>query len=214
MLKGKSSNRYITLLPGHWIELELTKAKRIPGKQYFNWGMHFFKGAGKIAGNVTNLQEGLYTVNLPEVKKRLAGNLTMYAYGLELYFKYICLVSEPENYLCAEVENDAKMVEPGMKITVTLKLKEPCEDVTCVMLRDLGEGPYPFPINGRNTVDLKPVNGDFKLWRAVIEVKKYPNSKTGKGTGKRAVMLRAKVLGGKLDVPLVTYIPAGFKDVK
>ena len=214
MLKGKSSNRYVTLLPGHWIELELAKAKRIPGKNYFNWGMHFFKGAGKIAGNVTNLQDGLYTINLPEVKKRLEGHLTMYAYGLELYFKYIRLVSEPENYLCATVENDARMIEPGMKITVTLKLKEPCEDVTCVMLRDLGQGPYPFTINGSNTVELKPVNGDFRLWRAVVEVKKYPGSKSGKGTPKRAVMLRAKVLGGKLNVPLVTYIPAGFKDVK
>ena len=52
-------------------------------------------------------------------------------------------------------------------------------------------------IDGKNTVDLKPVSGDLKLWRAEIEVEKYPMTRP-KDTLKRSVMLRANVLGGKL----------------
>ena len=212
IITGKSSNRYIKLLPKHWIELDLVKYRRLPGQKYFNWGFYFHRGPGKIAGNVSTFQEGLYTINLPDVTKRLEGAMALYCYGSSLHFKYIRLTPEPENYLCATVENNASMIRPGMKITVTLKLKEPCEDVTCTMTRDVGQGPWPFHINGKNTVELKPVNGDSKLWRAEIEVKKYPMTRP-KDTPKRSVMLRANVLGGKLNVPLITYIPAGFKTV-
>lgn len=209
--RGKSSNHYVKLLPKHWIEMEVVKAKRLPGKNYFNWSLHYFKGVGKIAGDVTTIQEGLYTIYLPEVQKALEGPMAMYCYGLEMHFKYIRLTPEPENYLCATVEGNPAMVEPGSKITVTLKLKEPCEDVTCKMMRDLGQGLSPFAINGKDTLELKPVNGDFKLWQAVIDVQNYPSG--DKETGKRSVMLRANVLGGKLDTPIITYIPAAFRKI-
>ena len=87
IITGKSSNRYINLLPKHWIELDLVKYRRLPGKKYFNWGIYYHRGPGKIAGNVSTFQDGLYTINLPDVTKRLEGPMVLYCYGSSLHFK-------------------------------------------------------------------------------------------------------------------------------
>ena len=52
------SNKYITLQPKHWIQFELVRAKRLPEKNYFNWSLYFFKGVGRIAGDVNTFPEG------------------------------------------------------------------------------------------------------------------------------------------------------------
>ena len=196
-------------MPKHWIELELVKINKMPNYNHYSWSMNFFRGVGKICGNAALLQEGLYTVNLPEVTKNLEGPMTIYSYGLEMQFKYIRLVREPENYLGATVEGKSAMIEPGSKIIVTLKLKKPCESVTCKMSRDMGLVITPFQINGSDTIDLKPVQGDLSLWQTVIEVKNYSFSE--REIEKRSVMLQANIKGGKLDTPIISYFPAAFR---
>lgn len=209
LYRGKNSNHYIKLIPKHWIELELVKVKKLPDYNYYSWSMNFFRGVGKICGNAAIFNEGLYTVNLPEVTKNIEAPMTMFSYGLEMQFKYIRLVREPENYLCATVEGNSAMVAPGSKIIVTLKLKEPCKEVVCKMIRDLGQSSAPFSINESDTIELKPVHGDFSLWQAVINVKNYSFSE--REIGKRSVMLQAVIQGGKINTPIITYIPAAFR---
>ena len=207
--RGKNSSHYIKLIPRHWIELELAKANRLPDNNIYKWGMYFFRGVGMICGNANTIQEGLYTINLPDITREIEAPMAMYNYGLEMHFKYIRLVREPENYLSATVEGNPSVIEPHKKIIVTLKLKEPCEDVTCKMMRDQGQGLTPFSINGSDAIELKPVQGDFSLWQAIIDVKNYSFSE--KDIEKRSVMLRADIIGGKFDKPIITYIPAAFR---
>ncbi|MBQ7177094.1 MAG: hypothetical protein IJS08_06735 [Victivallales bacterium] len=209
LYRGKNSNRYIKLMPKHWIVLKLMKINKMPNYKQYNWSMNFFRGVGKICGNNNLLQEGLYTINLPEVTKNTEGPMTIYSYGLEMQFNYIRLVREPENYLSATVEGNSAMIEPGSKIIVTLKLKEPCKEVTCKMIRDIGHSSTPFSINEKDTIELKPVQGDLSLWQAVINVKNYSFSE--RELGKRSIMLQADIQGGKINTPIITYIPAAFR---
>ncbi len=209
LYRGKLSNRYIKLMPKHWIVMKLMKINKLPNYKQYSWSMNFFRGVGKICGNAALLQEGLYTINLPEVTKNTEGPMTIYSYGLEMQFKYIRLVREPENYLCATVEGKSAMIEPGSKIIVTLKLKEPCESVTCKMLRDMGLVVTPFQINESDTIELKPVQGDLSLWQTVINVKNYSFSE--REIEKRSVMMLANIKGGKLDTPIISYFPAAFR---
>ncbi|MBR6373669.1 MAG: hypothetical protein IKS20_10845 [Victivallales bacterium] len=209
LYRGKNSNRYIKLMPKHWIVLKVAKVNKMQNYNQSSWNMNFFRGVGKICGNAALLQEGLYTINLPEVKKNIEGPMTIYSYGIELEFKYIRLVRDPENYLGATVEGNSAMIEPGSKIIVTLKLREPCESVTCKMSRDTGLVVAPFQINGSDTIELKPVHGDLSLWQTVINVKNY--SFTEREMGKRSVMLMANIKGGNLNTPIISYFPAAFR---
>ena len=210
VIKGHLS-RYLTLKPGTWLVFELVKAERQDPKKYTNWSIHCFdkRYSGGIVGNVSQIPTGLYTIRFSDLKTSVWTALRFYDYNLNLTFRYIKLVNEPENSLGAEVPEGKALLYPGDKFSIVLKLKEPCEDVTCQLMLDTGTGPRPFSINGTDTVELKPADKDGKIWKAEITLKNFAQQK--KPVNARSVRIKATVLGGKLETPIYGTIPAGFR---
>ncbi len=204
VLKTQAAHQ-LTLHPGAWLVFELADAKMIEQNKYTAWSLHCHKEKyGYIVGGVHNMPLGLYTIKMTDLEKPITGGVIFYNYNLHLTFKYVKMVQEPENSLCAIVPEGKKILEVGDKITIVLKLKEPCEDVSCKLFQDR----YPFSLNGTDAVDLKAVDDDCKIWQADITIKSYHSKRP---VGMRGIRIKASVLGGKLDMPIYGVIPAAFK---
>ena len=201
------ASRHLTLLPDHWLVVDLTSVKSLPHK-YHAWSLYIPKPFDcKLIGNVTNPPTGLYTMQLPEIKEKTVSSVVLYNYNMELTFKYIKLVKEPENSLGIEFKGGKDNIEVGDTFKVVLKLAKPCEDVTCKILSDVGTGPNPYSINGKDNIELKAQDKDGKVWTATVNVKSL---QTAANLKKRAIMLKATLLGSDLNKPIFTYIPYSF----
>ena len=205
------ATRSMTLEPGQWLVFEMLSSKHLPTGKYHAWSLHFRnKAIGKLAGNVTTVPTGLFTMQLPDIKTKLTEFMTFYNYNMELTLKYIKLVKEPENYIGVEVEGGKDRIEVGDTFKVTLKLAEPCEDVTCKIMADTGSGINAYSINGKDNIELEAQDDDCKIWTATAKVKSLPPTTAKKKYYKRSVMLKATVLGSKFSTPIYTYIPYAF----
>lgn len=205
------AGRYLTLEPGQWLVFELLSAKHLPSGKYHAWSMHCRKdGIGKLGGNVINAPAGLYTLQMPDVKTKFNSAMTFYNYNMELTFKYIKMVKEPENYIGVELEPGKDRIQVGDTFKVILKLAQPCEDVTCKIMTDIGSGIGAYSINGKDNIELEAQDDDCKLWTATVTVKSLPPTTPKKKYGKRSVMLKASILGSKFSTPIYTYIPYAF----
>ena len=195
----------MTLHPGAWLVFDLTEAKTVEQHKYTAWSIHCHKEKyGYIVGSGHNVPLGLYTIKISDLDKPLTAGVIFYNYNLHMKFKYVKMVNEPDNSLCAIVPEGKKTLEVGDKITIVLKLKEPCEDVSCKLFQDR----FPFSINGTDAVELKAMDDDCKIWQADITIKSY---KSKRAVGMRGIRIKASVLGGKLDTPIYGVIPAAFK---
>ena len=205
------ASRYLALRPDTWLVFELVSAERQETKKYTSWSIHCFDKnySGGIIGNVSQIPVGLYTIRISGLEKPVWSALRFYDYNLDLSFRYIKLVKDPDNSLGAEVPEGKTLLYPGDKFTVVLTLKDPCEDVTCKLMLDTGTGPRPFSVNGTDTVELKPTDKDGRIWKAEITLKNFSRQK--KPVNARAVRIKATVLGGKLETPIYGNIPAGFR---
>lgn len=205
------TSRYLSLKPDTWLVFELVKAERRDAKKYTSWSIHCFDKnyVGSIVGNIGQIPIGLYTIQITGLEKPIWTALRFYDYNLDLTFRYIKLVKDPENSLGAEVPKGKKLLYPGDKFTIVLTLKDPCEDVTCKLMHDVGRGARPFSVNGTDTVELKPVDKDGRIWKSEITLKNFAQQK--KPLNARSVRIKATVLGGKLETPIYGVIPAGFR---
>ncbi|MFA6931181.1 MAG: hypothetical protein WCT05_12720 [Lentisphaeria bacterium] len=206
---GSTVQRYFSLKPDHWLVFELAKAEPLGGPStYHAWSLFYpVKGIAVLLNNVTTIETGLFTIRLSDLDKAYCKAGTIYAYNLNLHFKYIQLEKNPENSLCAEIEENKTMLKPGDKFRIVLKLKEPCEDVSCKLEYNFGRYPIPFVLNGTDSVELKPADKEGKLWTADITIQNY---KTRHEISKRSVTIKVVVLGGKLGIPIYGKIPAAF----
>ncbi|MBO4514019.1 MAG: hypothetical protein J5746_14780 [Victivallales bacterium] len=203
-LKSQATRRLL-LQPDAWLVFELAKAEIVEPGKYTMWSMHVHTDKyGYIVGSDHQVPLGLHTIKLNSLTKPMTTGVIFYNYNLNLYFKYIKLVTEPENSLCAIVPEGKTVLEVGDKITILLKLKEPCEDVSCKLMQNR----FPFSLNGTDAVDLKAVDDDCKIWRADITIKSYQSKRP---VGMRGIRIKASVLGGKLNMPIYGVIPAAFK---
>ena len=211
LIKNHASH-CLTLEPGTWLVVDLVKAEKIVANRYTCWSIYSFdkRCHGGFAGNVGQIPVGLYTIQITGLEKPVWTALRFYDYNLNLTFRYVKLVKNPENSLGAEIPDGKKILCPGDKFTIVLSLKDPCEDVTCKLMIDTGTGPRPFAINGTDTVELKPADKDGKIWKAEITLKDFARQK--KPVDARAVRIKATVLGGKLETPIFGAIPASFQE--
>ena len=205
------ATRYITFEPGQWLVFDMTSVKSLPTGKYHAWSLHLPKPlACKLAGNVTNPPAGLYTIQLPDIKEKKCFPMRFYNYNMELAFKYIKQVKAPENCLGVEYEGGKNRIEVGDTFKVVLKLAEPCEDVTCKVLFDVGRGINAFSLNGKDSIELEAQDDDCKVWTATVNVKSLPKPGPKDNFYKRSVMLKVSVLGSKFTTPIYTYIPYAF----
>ena len=201
---GSNCSKYLTVQPGAWFTFELDSVRRTGKATDYHAWIASFPEVGKLGGNVTNIQPGIYTLHLPEVTKKIRRAAQFHVFGAELDFRYMRLESAPENSLEVIVPPGQDSLKAGGKFRIELRLKEPCEDVSCRLLHEYGRGPVPLPVNGTDSVDLKAVDEDGRVWAADVEIKTV---KSPRRILKRAAMVKVTVLGGKLDKPVFTLFP-------
>ncbi|MBQ6597057.1 MAG: hypothetical protein IJH79_05845 [Lentisphaeria bacterium] len=201
---GSNCTKYLTVKPGMWLTFELDAVRRT-GKPsaYHAWSISYPK-LGKLAGNVSNIPTGLYTIHLADAGQKMTKAAQFYVYNGELDFRYMRLESAPENSLEVIVPEGRDSLKAGDKFRVELRLKDPCEDVSCKFLHEYGRGPVPLAVNGTDSIDLKAVDDSGKFWAAEVEIKAV---KSPRRILKRAAMVKVTVLGGKLDKPVFTSFP-------
>lgn len=194
---------YRAIRPNTWITFEISKVEKLPGNQlYYAWTFAYPRYT-LLAGHVTNFPEGLYTLRLSELKAPMEQAISLYNYNLRLHFKYLRLETEPENSL--DVDTGGKTeIKVGDTLVFTLKLKEPCEDLATKLFYETGQGIVPFKLNGISTLDFKPIDESCKVWKATVKIASLKPDKLDT----RKILVKVSVLGGKLDTPIFTNVPA------
>ena len=194
--------------PGYpWLEVEVDGFLRNekPGaKCYHAWSVRGAKMAG-LVGGVTYPQVGLYTIRMQTPAKRMNDYLHIYDYNFDIGFRKLRNVKRPPNCLSATAGGD--VIAPGSEIEIDLELAEPCEDVVAEFRYDAGHGggAEPFKVNGSSQVELKAADSTLRRWTARIPIKSCKNAKA------RRVFVKCTVIGGALDLPILTNFAQAFK---
>lgn len=195
--------------PEHpWVTFRLDRAGWVtnPKWQYHAWGSAFHvpgsKVGGKLGGEVLSPQLGVYVQKLP-VTGAIVGTWERHGFNFDLDFGYMRVCASPAHRLEVCAVGNKETIVPGDKIAIRLSLDDPCEDVTCRLVKP-GAGPTPFMLNGSDSVVLEPQDETGRVWGAVVTVASCEKA------AMRAVGVKCVLLGGTLDVPLYTVVPFGF----
>ena len=128
---------------------------------------------------------------------------------LSLYMK---MVKKPDNYIAVTGDfASGKAIQPGDKVKFTVYLKESAEEVSLKLIYK--KWLYTIKVNGNELVELTPEDKDQKIWSAEVPVKSLKCSK-GSSFKKGEILLRAVVLGGKVNTPLWSVLQYPFESKK
>ena len=176
-----------------WLVFELAGAERLNKAKYSAWCLAAGRKKGhRLAGDVTNPQKGLYTIQVGE-DWLSGGILRLWVYDYRITLPFVAAVAEPEQCF--------SFVEEDGKWKFALKLAAPCEDVTCSVYGSDGRRPVPYPVgNAGASVALSP-DSSRRLWTAEIPVPPVKSARNGRPMHPCA---KATVLGGSLAVPIYT----------
>ncbi|MCX7917305.1 MAG: hypothetical protein N2589_04170 [bacterium] len=183
--------------------------KVIYGEGYRDFLMAF---PNNVFNFVTHIYPGLFVTN-PFLSNKNIKNFEycrIFLYNTEIHFSYIKMVKKPE-YLI-EIESPAikekGYVEIGDEIIFKVILKEPAEDVSLTF--------YDFyitheiKVNNSSSLQLKPEDDEQKIWIGKIKLEKIDKpsvKKDGKEIDTYSpgnFLIKATVLGGKINVPIWT----------
>ena len=200
---GSNCSKILPVEPGMWFTFEIDAVRRTGKPSEYHAWILTCPGLGKLAGNVTNIPVGLYTIRLVDAQK-MKKPFAFYVYHGEIDFRYMRIESQPENSLEVIVPEEQENLKAGDTFRVELRLKDPCEDVSCKFLQEYGRGPVPLMINGKDSFELKPADDSCKVWVADVKIDKV---KSIHRLLKRRALVKVTVLGGKLDKPVFTSFP-------
>ena len=183
-----------------WMEAKFLSFEQKEVTKYTGWAIYAKRGEENkeyVCGGPRTGLPGLYTVKMPRLSSG-RGRVHLFLYNQTADVAYVRNVDRPPNCLSAEVVGD--------EVVFTLRLEKPCEDVTVSLLAEArNRGLQSFRMNGGNTVDLRPVDGDTRNWRGTIRI-----GKVDRPAKPRQVVAKAVVVGGALDLPIFTNIDAEF----
>lgn len=199
-----SIGRYFKLSPDYpYLVWEISKV--IYGEGYRGFGMHF---PGNVFGFVSHMFPGIFVVNPFLVDKNLQEKLhfcRIYLYNTELHFKYIKMVKKPDYYIeiTGPQLKEKGYVEVGDELYFRVILKEPAEDVSLTF--------YTYyitqevKINNSSCLQLKPEDEEGKIWGGKIKIESIaPPSDKKSSYSAGEFLIKATILGGKINVPLWT----------
>jgi len=200
--EGATSNVwwYVTRERGQkYLSFDFRNPKvRIDGN-YVCWGIYLTHTAGHLAGDVTTPLPGLYTLRIPDYDgDSKTDQLIIRNRNLALYMGDIVCSREPPENRVEFVENKGKW---GVRVT----LAESCADMTCSILHDRGTGAFEFSADGRSSFDLKPVDGEGRVWTASIPIPQSGLRRDKEGHLPRP-FVRVTVLGGSIGKPLLSWL--------
>lgn len=190
-----------------WLEVEVDSFLRNekPGEKcYHAWSVHGAKMAG-LVGGVTYPQVGLYTIRMQAPEKQVNDCLHIYDYNFDIGFRKLRNVKRPPN--CLSATSGGEVIAPGSEIEIALELAEPCEDVVAEFRYDAGHGggAEPYKVNGSSQIELKAADSTLCRWTARVPVKSCGDAKA------RRVFVKCTVIGGALDLPILTNFVQPFK---
>ena len=177
-------------------------------------GLYFNSGAsGRIStGPVTVIPKGIFAF-MP-YKPEVSGDKPMRIdlHGAEVTFSYMKMVKTPEYYIeksSPAIEAKQK-VELGDSLTVRVIMAEESEDVTIAFYDS-----YMMPqltVNGQTRFQLKPENGNAKIWATSISLASCAGDrlKPGETFKPGRLFISANILGGGVKLPLWTCNPCEF----
>lgn len=188
-----------------WVEfrLDAVKERDNPKWNYHSWEVKY---DGRLAGEVTEIGTGLFTAYRP-VDKAARRSVTFVGYNEDLQFGFVQFVKLPRNRLRAWSADGKERLAKGDVLKVELVLDAPCEDVNCT-ITSFGRRAKPLLLNGRNDIELNPLDGTMTRWGADVTVESATPAKPGE------LRIRCAVLGGALACPISTPIECGFSILK
>ena len=180
-----------------YLTFDFAAPQRIAPKAYTSWGVSLPKKLSLFSG-VTRTLPGRYTLRLPPA----TGKKETYLWrtkNLALDIRDVRFAKEPRDRV--------DFTDKDGTYAIRLTLAEPCEDVVCEFLTDIGRGPSTFSVNGRSSCDLKPLDATRTVWGAEIAVKSVSASVPERLKKKECrPFVRVSVLGGGLDVPIFANV--------
>ena len=167
-------------------------------------------------GSIVNGEPGIVAINcFDNPAKKFMNNqatLQFYMFNFKTDLLYMKMVKKPDNYITVTGDfTSRKAIQPGDKVKFTVYLKESAEEVSLKLIYK--KWLYTIKVNGNEVVELTPEDKDQKIWSAEVPVKSLKCSK-GSSFKKGEILLRAVVLGGKVNVPLWTALQYPFENKK
>lgn len=211
--EAHAAGRYVKFDPAYpYITWEITRVEN--GTGYRAFSVRALGASHAFGGMVSHIQPGIYTCKtnylFPEPKTTF---LRLELYNAKVTLKYLKVSKTPDNY--AEINTDLfktkGYLELGDEVQFKVVLAEPAEDVTLRFFHSYIM--KPLELNGSQTLQLKPVNEQNKIWSARVKITSCTtgNLKPGKQFTPGEFLVKAVVLGGKIDTPIWTNNPVEFR---
>jgi hypothetical protein len=197
-----SSGRYVPLDAAYpWLTWRVRQYIPYP-EGYRGWTGPFLNSVGHTwLGQVTEMQEGIFAVNVAEnaAKWPLPMDfMRLDLYGAVLVLDYIKMVREPADYVFIEIPDAAKergYIQPDDELTFRVKLAEPAEDVSLRFFNS-----YTMPqvqLNASHSLQLRMPDEDKHDWRATVTLKSLEGGSSEDGRFKPgSILVKAVILGG------------------
>jgi len=123
--------------------------------------------------------------------------------GFDVTVASVRVVREPDYWIELETsENNKSYIEPGDKMTFTVRMAEPAEDVTLTFFCNYRM--HQISINGQQRIQLKPDGENYNCWQTSFKLERLIGYETNPGptlTPGRLIV-RATVLGGGIRHPV------------
>ena len=201
-----STGRWVALDKDYpYIVLDIAGTKNNDGYR----GMTFWilEHNAPPSGFGTNLKAGMFI--WPAISKLFtlkedmkSGFFRLDLHNSSILLRSIKMVKKPEyNIQLIPENNNKEEIVPGDKITFRVTMPDKAEDVTINLSQ--GDPTKRLSLNGKTTIQLKPVPGNLKVWETKITFKTlegFPETTIKPG----GILIRALPLGEKLSKAIWT----------
>lgn len=208
--KGHSTGRYVTLSREYpWTVFEITAVDDL-NIGYIGYNFPWYYQATPY-GIVSNPRTGYFVYNVfenaPKLKDSKSAFLRLDLYGVRLHFKYIKQVKMPDFRIEVTSPVFAKKgtFTKGDKLTFTVFLREPAEDVTIRFYNA-----YTLPalkIADSDVLQLKPLTNNDAVWTTNATVGDLGPNKINAGK----IVMEAIILGGNMPDSVWSAIPYSYQ---
>ena len=177
-----------------FLVFRLGEVPRVKDNGYTNWTL-VLDGYAMLGTSIHGVHPGLYTLRLPAGRPEMTNTrLRLYDYNLRFGMGEV---------VCCDIPTDcAELVEEDGDYRVRVKLSSPCEDMTCSIFEDVGQGPHPFALkSGMNSIDLMPKDDSRMLWEGRAAASVSADKKR-----KPFPFVKVTALGGTLTDAIYTWV--------